>query len=508
MKKTTQKLLSALLALVTLVSLCACGQPDAPQEDVSAKDLFALLQTQVTYDTPLADVGDSAAFMFQDMPEHSLVTLYSGSGYFADELVWITLAQTGDMEKALESVDIHLGQLTEQFRNYVPEELDKIEKAVIWSKGVHIILCVTNDYENAKNVIANAAKLLKDNVSTTLPDTTEDTIESTTEPETTQPDTTEPETTPPTVPVITSKSGTWRDFGAVCVVDNVGYEYYGFSTSAATYYASLVSKTAAALEGTSKVYDLIIPTAIGVAFPDDIIAQWKNYEDQGARIQQIFDMMSGPVIPVDCFNELKLHRDEYLYFRTDWHWNGPGAYYAYEKFCQVKGITPYTREQRKVSEFEGYLGGYYYNNCNKDSALGNTPDTVIAYHPYSENASMTYTDKDGNEYAWNIITDVSGWDAPYKYSTFAASDQPFAEFTNPDVTDGSVAIVVKESYGNVLMSYLVDHYSTIYEIDYRYWSGDLVKFAKQVGADDVIFANNIGMIRSDYLVGLMDKIIP
>ena len=103
---------------------------------------------------------------------------------------------------------------------------------------------------------------------------------------------------------------------------------------------------------------------------------------------------------------------------------------------------------------------------------------------------------------------MSGNSADAKYYTYAASDQPFAEFYNPDVTDGSVAIVVKESFGNALMSYFVDHYSTVYEIDYRYWSGDLVAFAKEVGADDIIFANNIGMIRSNYLIGLMDRIIP
>ena len=59
-----------------------------------------------------------------------------------------------------------------------------------------------------------------------------------------------------------------------------------------------------------------------------------------------------------------------------------------------------------------------------------------------------------------------------------------------------------------MMPYFPDHYSTVYEVDYRYWNGDLVEFARQVGAEDIIFANNIGMVRSSYLIGLMDKIIP
>ena len=113
---------------------------------------------------------------------------------------------------------------------------------------------------------------------------------------------------------------------------------------------------------------------------------------------------------------------------------------------------------------------------------------------------MTCYDYNGYEYQWDIIMDVSGWDAGTLYNTFAAGDNPIAILENKGVTDGSVCIVVKESYGNALMPYLIDHYSTIYEIDYRYWNGNLVEFAKEKGADDMIFANNVMMISADLLL--------
>jgi hypothetical protein len=221
--------------------------------------------------------------------------------------------------------------------------------------------------------------------------------------------------------------------------------------------------------------------------------------------------MSSNVIPVQCVDNLLAHRDEYLYFRTDWHWNGIGAYYGYEAFCQAKGITPYTMSQRTERQYGGYLGGMY-TNFGYPENLKNTPDTVYAYEPYCSSAFMYFTEKNGGAKTyWPIIMDVSGWAYYSKYNTFCGSDQPFAELSNPEVTDGSVLIVVKESFGNALMSYVVDHYSTVYEIDYRYWSDpsgrNLVQFAKDVGATDILFANNIGMIRTDYLIGLMDRII-
>lgn len=520
MKKILLRSIALLLVLSVVLPLAACGKPQGNENEttpVNAGDLVDTLLQCVQFDTPLMDAGNSAAMFFQNLPDYALVTMYSGSGYYADELTWITLAQESDVEQALSSVDAHIAQVREQFQNYIPEEVDKIDNAVIWNQGVHIILCITNDYDNAAAIIKNPGKAVPlttgDTADTTEPSTTADT----TNPEPSQDETTEPTTggqddTPLNgdgYPAIISKDQSSRDCGAACIVDNMAYEYYGYDRSAAEYYASLVSKTAQKLKGQTSVYSLIIPTAIGIVFPDNLVEKYsKTYERQGERMEQIFAMMDDSVIPVNCYENMMQHRDEYLYFRTDWHWNGIGAYYAYETFCKTKGITPYTMEQRKLSTFDGYLGALYQQTCSKDSALAQTPDTVYAYHPYSENAYMYFTDSRGNRYSWNIITDVSGNSADAKYYTYAASDQPFAEFYNPDVTDGSVAIIVKESFGNALMSYFVDHYSTVYEIDYRYWSGDLVAFAQEVGADDIIFANNIGMIRSNYLIGLMDRIIP
>ena len=66
--------------------------------------------------------------------------------------------------------------------------------------------------------------------------------------------------------------------------------------------------------------------------------------------------------------------------------------------------------------------------------------------------------------------------------------------TNPNITDDSVLILVKESFGNPLPAFLCDHYSTIYIIDYRSWYGNIIDFAREVHADDLLFANNINSL--------------
>ena len=43
---------------------------------------------------------------------------------------------------------------------------------------------------------------------------------------------------------------------------------------------------------------------------------------------------------MDAYTNLLLHNDEYLYFATDHHWTGLGAYYAYQPFCEQAGFEP------------------------------------------------------------------------------------------------------------------------------------------------------------------------
>lgn len=514
MKEKMMKILSLLLVLCMVLPFAACGdqggEQKAPQASVDAGALYAALQKNVKFDTDMADMSESAEISYAGLPAGAKVTMYAGNGYYADELTWVALQNESDLDAAMKVVDRHIEQLRDHFVSYQQADVPKIDKAQIWNDSKNIILCITGD-ETAKKIIDSPQDYVDASVQDATSGSTDDVTDPPVQDETdslTEPPTEAP-TEPPkeAYPTITSQ-GSWRDCGNAMIVDNMAYEYYSYSQSDAESYAKLVSRVADQLQGETTVYSLVIPTAIGVVFPDNLKEQYAGYEDQGQRLEQIYGMMSDNVVAVNIFDKLMQHRDEYLYFRTDWHWSGIGAYYGYERFCEVKGINPYTMDQRTEHAYEGYLGPLYSQTCNKDAALAATPDTVYAYEPYYEDVSMVYTDTYGNEYSWPVLADGDTYNAGSKYLIFAAGDQPKAEFTNPNITDGSVAIVVKESFGNAMMSYFPDHYSTVYEIDYRYWKGDLVDFAREVGATDIIFANNIGMVRSSYLIGLMANIIP
>ena len=499
-----KRILCFVLCVLMLLSMTACGgKKDEPAKEYDGEALMQALLANVQFADTLSSVGNFASLYFPDVPDSATISMYTGSGYYADEVVLISMKSAEDLETVQGAVDKHISQLTGQFKNYIPEEVAKIENAVIWNGGRHVIVCISDDYTTAQAILDNAddPSYMADAPAADAPaDETAD-APAADAPADDTPAVTEP-AAPANYPQIQSQSGTYHDYGNNMIrVDNAAYELCSYDDNTYSVYAQLINSAAQALAGQTTVYALTIPTGYGVKLPNDIQQKLPAYSNQGESIEKLFAKLDSSIVPVRCFDNLMAHRDEYLYFRTDHHWNGIGAYYAYEAFCEAKGVTPYTLEQRQELTFDGFLGTLYANSGNDQSLL--PADTVYAYKPYSQNTSMTFYDNNGNGTDWQIVMDVTGWSAGTLYNTFAAGDNPLSVLRNPDVTDGSVCVVVKESYGNALMPYLIDHYSTIYEIDYRYWDGDIISFAQEKGATDMIFANNVMMISADLLVAML-----
>lgn len=286
-------------------------------------------------------------------------------------------------------------------------------------------------------------------------------------------------------------------------VGDTGYEYYNFVEDTANDYITMVSKAGEELKGSATLYDMVIPTSMDIMLPESYIEEHGiNSQDQRKAIEDYIypsiNAMNPDVKTVSIFDALRLHSDEYIYFRTDHHWTQLGAYYAYEQFCKVKGFEPTPLSQFDKKSYEGFLGSFYSDS--QSDAMASNPDTVEAYVPKA-NATLYAQQQQGDDLVdWPVIQDGSDYSSENLYLIFIAGDQPYEEITNQDLTDGSSCVVVKESFGNAFVPYLVNHYQTIYVVDYRYYDGNIADLAKEKGAKDVIMLNNISMTRNADLV--------
>ena len=215
--------------------------------------------------------------------------------------------------------------------------------------------------------------------------------------------------------------------------------------------------------------------------------------DQEQAIDYYYSLSEG-VKTVDTIKTLREHNDEYLYFRTDHHWTQLAAYYVYQNFCEEKGIRPNELSDFQKMTFSPFLGTFYQELQNEDMAAN--PDFVDAYIPMATN-DMTYWETDGSQVNWHVIQDVTGWNKNSLYSCFIGGDKPLVQINNPNLSDGSSCVVVKESYGNSFVPFLVDHYQTVYVIDFRYTKNNVMDFVQEHNVQDLIIINNISIIASE-----------
>lgn len=306
-------------------------------------------------------------------------------------------------------------------------------------------------------------------------------------------------TKPASSNVITTSDKPYQS-GGVYVVGSAGYEMYNYVGSLAEKYQSTVNAVADSLSGVSQVYAMAIPLSSGITLPDELFSDIPG-SDQAQAEKDILAGMGQNVKTIPLHDVMMSHRTEYIYFRTDHHWTALGAYYAYVQFCTAKGITPHNLSDYEVSQFPGFLGSFY-NDGGKPDAMKNDPDTVNAYHPVSATASMKYGDNENSTLTGGqVIFDESTASASLKYGTFIMGDNPFTVIENPEVSNGESCVVVKESFGNAFVPFLVDHYQTVYVVDYRYYSGSITQLARDKGVKDVLFVNNLSAIRGSYQMG-------
>lgn len=287
------------------------------------------------------------------------------------------------------------------------------------------------------------------------------------------------------------------------VKGDAAYSVYYFGKENCTNYVAALNNVAAELKGQTTVYNILVPNNSGVMLSEDELSKLAG-SDQEQAIDYYYSIESDDVKTVDTIKTLRKHNDEYLYFRTDHHWTQLAAYYVYQNFCKVKGIEAHDLSYYDKKEFKNFLGTFY-------STLGNSnmeanPDTVDAYVPKGTN-DMTFWDTDGKEWNWNVIYDVDSWASSSKYMTFIGGDRPMEVIENPQIKDGSSCVVLKESYGNCFVPFLVDHYQTVYVLDYRYTTVNVLDFVKEKQADDLIIINNITIIGSTSVVDLISGLL-
>ena len=293
-----------------------------------------------------------------------------------------------------------------------------------------------------------------------------------------------------------------------------GYELYYFNKDLTDRYINVVTQVAVDLNGLATVYDMVVPAACCYGISAEKTASlgasngFEGIDYMYSRlaaysgILQEQGKLTTPIVTLDVGDTLGAHyKDEYIFYRTDHHWTGLGAYYASRFFLDAVGRTYPSLDYYTEVEVGNFLGSLYRHT--QSEVLKKYPDTTYAYKTPSVQTITIY--KDG-EYREAPLIDENVTSSN-KYLCFSGGDVAYYEMHNENITDGSKILIIKESYANAFMPMLVDSYEYVYAVDYRFWRGDLASFVEENGIDTVLFLNYLVCTVDDYSVRCMEKLV-
>lgn len=237
--------------------------------------------------------------------------------------------------------------------------------------------------------------------------------------------------------------------------------------------------------------------------------------DQEAYSQKIYEELKKDepsLQTIDFTSALKEHDEEYIYYRTDHHWTTLGAYYAYQEYCEQKGLTPVELDSLQPNEVEDFYGTFY----SKARRPGQTSDTITWYDiPVSEFAFVANLRKDKELAQMGTVIQEDGlellsvdgmmdprkFDVRDKYASFMWGNSGYVKIKsdhNLDHEEGKTKrlLLFKDSYANSMIPYLTYNYDEIIVVDLRY-SAKPVKELMEQDFDDVFVMYNFSTFLSE-----------
>lgn len=265
--------------------------------------------------------------------------------------------------------------------------------------------------------------------------------------------------------------------GSMLIINGKVYPQYAGSPVMGKPFANLLNEYATMLSGICNVYSCVAP--LSSAFIP--MEKYKIY-NSGARntLNAIRSSLKAPAKFCDVFAALDKHFGELMYFGTDHHWNGKGAYYAYTAFCESAGIQAVPIESMKYERRKPFLGSLY--DLTLDPEVAQHPDTLELFIPRVETKAYRYG---STSLSYSSPTKVFG--SSNNYTAFISGDSPLIKITT-NVKNGRRAAVVKNSMGNAFSVYLISHYEEIWVVDFRYSGHNLMEIIVERGINDLIFS--------------------
>ncbi|BAK80587.1 DHHW family protein [Candidatus Arthromitus sp. SFB-rat-Yit] len=231
-----------------------------------------------------------------------------------------------------------------------------------------------------------------------------------------------------------------------------------------------------------KVSLMLIPTSSEIL--KDYLPPYSLNIDQVKLFKYLKNELNSSVKFIDPTDILNAHKDEYIYYKTDHHYTTLGAYYSYLEFAEQNNIFPLNKEDFSIQKVSDKFLGSLFSKINLNTI---TPDEVYLFHNKKQDEVMVdYLTKKSNS-----LYEFSYLDNPRNhYNIFLDNNHPLIKI-NTSTKNNKKLCIIKDSYANSFIPFLVNHFEEIHVIDLRFYSKNIINYLDENNLEEVLIYYNI-----------------
>ncbi|WP_335926382.1 DHHW family protein [Paenibacillus lutimineralis] len=244
-------------------------------------------------------------------------------------------------------------------------------------------------------------------------------------------------------------------------------------------------------------YVMLVPTAASLY--KDKLPKYAMVGDEEAYLGKVRRLLPPSIHFIDVFPALNAEREQSVFYKTDHHWTTEGAYVAYLELCKQMGLTPQSKEDFNIQRATGEFYGSLYS---KSGFRHLQPDSIDLYLPKDpENYTVTYVDEEESTDTLYAMEQLQKKD---KYAVFLNGNHALIHIKTAH-PDGKKLLVVKDSYANSFIPFLLKHFSEIDVVDLRYYDGELTSFVNEHDIDDMLLLYNANTFFEDPSINYLSE---
>ncbi|MCK3655120.1 hypothetical protein A4G19_04895 [Pasteurellaceae bacterium Macca] len=266
----------------------------------------------------------------------------------------------------------------------------------------------------------------------------------------------------------------------VVIANNRVIQNFSGSKKTLKPFADLINRYQSELGDDVKIYAMLIPSGSDFYLPTKVN---HGILKEKENIDIFPTLLNDKIIPVNAYAEIAPHKDEYIMYKTDHHWTGLGAYYAYRAFAKVAGFSPLElSDMQHVKASKTFLGSLY--NYTHEKSLTQNPDLLEYYKIPTKTTAVVYKDNSGKGIPATLY-----YEKTTGYGVFLGGDYALMHIQAENQSKRKI-LIIKDSFGNALSTYLPTHYSDVYIVDYRYFKQSIPELMRKHDIKELLYAHN------------------